>query len=204
MGDFQYEGKMGLREAIVGRRSVRRFKPDPVPKEVIEELFEYALWAPSGMNRQNWYFVVVTGEDRDKIVKVCERAYHSHVKGTVEKLFAKAPQVIKATENFFATLGGAPVVVLAYADPGPYSEETDIQSVAAAIQNLLLLAYEKGLGTCWMTGPTFDWEEFNRLLGMEGKKFIALIPLGYPDEEPRPPKRKPGRVEYRGFSEEEA
>ncbi len=192
---------MELREAIKGRRSVRKYKPDPVPKEVIEELFEYALWAPSGMNRQNWYFVVVTGKMRDEIVKICERAYREYIGKKVEKVFSHKPHVVKETKSFFATLGGAPVVILAYADPGPESEKTDIQSVSAAIQNLLLLAYEKGLGTCWMTGPISHAEEFNKLLGIKDKNFVALITLGYPDETPKVPKRKPGRVRYIGFDE---
>ena len=192
---------MELRDAIKGRRSVRRYKSDPVPKEVIEELFEYALWAPSGMNRQNWYFVVVTGKMRDEIVKICERAYREYIGKKVEKVFSHKPYVVKETKSFFATLGDAPVVILAYADPGPESEKTDIQSVSAAIQNLLLLAYEKGLGTCWMTGPISHAEEFNRLLGIKDKNFVALITLGYPDETPKVPKRKPGRVRYIGFDE---
>ena len=49
---------MDLYEAIKGRRSIRRFKPDPVPKDVLDRIFEMATWAPSGMNLQNWYFVV--------------------------------------------------------------------------------------------------------------------------------------------------
>lgn len=60
---------MDLYEAIKGRRSIRGFKPDPVPKEVLERIFEMAIWALSGMNLQNWYFVVVTG-DRKKALLV--------------------------------------------------------------------------------------------------------------------------------------
>ena len=192
---------MELREAIKGRRSVRKYKPDPVPKEVIEELFEYALWAPSGMNRQNWYFVVVTGRMRDGIVRICEKAYREYIGKKVEKVFSHKPYVVRETKSFFATLGGAPVVILAYAEPGPESEKTDIQSVSAVIQNFLLLAYEKGLGTCWMTGPISHAEEFNKLLGIEGKNLVALITLGYPDEVPKVPPRRPGKVQYVGFDE---
>ncbi|MEO0278805.1 MAG: nitroreductase family protein [candidate division WOR-3 bacterium] len=190
---------MELRDAIVGRRSIRRYKSTPVPKELIEEIFEYALWAPSGMNRQNWYFVVVTGETKDRIVEICRRAYEEYIGKKIEQVFTHKPDVVKETKSFFATLGGAPVVIVAYAEPGPESEKTDIQSVAAAIQNFLLLAYEKGLGTCWMTGPISHANEISQLLGVEGKEFVALITLGYPDENPRPPKRKPDRVIYIGF-----
>jgi len=199
MGDEKGKREMKLKEAIVGRRSVRKYRPDPVPVEVIEEIFEYALWAPSGMNRQNWYFIVLTGKLLEEVRKICAKSYREHIKKKVEGVFSKKPEVVEATENFFTTLGEAPVVVLAFADPGPESRETDIQTVSAAIQNLLLLAYEKGLGTCWMTGPTVNEEELKKLLGIEGKNLIALVTLGYPAETPRSPKRRPGRVEYIGF-----
>jgi len=190
---------MDLKEIIIKRRSIRKYKPDPVPQEILDEIFDIALWAPSGMNRQNWHFVVAGKDLRDKIVDICYKAYLSYIGKKVEDVFKHKPEVIKETRSFFATLGGAPVVIFAYAEPGPESPLTDIQTVAAAIQNLLLVAFEKGLGTCWMTGPLCMEEEFNRLLGVEGKKLIALITLGYPVESPKPPPRRKNKVVYLGF-----
>ena len=190
---------MELKDAILGRRSVRKYSPQPVPKEVIEEIMELAVWAPSGMNRQNWFFVVVTGEIRDKAVDICHRGYLSYIKKKVEKVFSHKPHVVEETNSFFATLGGAPVIVFAYAEPGPESPFTDVQSVSAAIENMLLLAYERGLGTCWMTGPLNMEEEFNKLLGVEGKKLVALIPMGFPQGVPKAPPRRGKKVVYLGF-----
>ncbi len=192
---------MELKEAILGRRSIRKYKSRPVPKEVLKDIMDVAVWAPSGMNRQNWYFVVVSGDLRDKVVEICYRGYLTYIGKKVEKVFSHKPHVVKETKSFFATLGGAPVVIFAYAEPGPESIITDVQNVSAVIQNILLLAYERGLGTCWMTGPLNMEEEFNRLLGIEGKKLVALITLGYPDEKPRIPPRRGEKVEYRGFPE---
>ena len=192
---------MELKEAILGRRSIRKYKSRPVPKEVLKDIIDVAVWAPSGMNRQNWYFVVVSGDLRDKVVEICYRGYLTYIGKKVEKVFSHKPHVVKETKSFFATLGGAPVVIFAYAEPGPESIITDVQNVSAVIQNILLLAYERGLGTCWMTGPLNMEEEFNRLLGIEGKKLVALITLGYPDEKPRIPPRRGEKVEYRGFPE---
>ncbi len=192
---------MELKEAILGRRSIRKYKSRPVPKEVLKDIMDVAVWAPSGMNRQNWYFVVVSGDLRDKVVEICYRGYLTYIGKKVEKVFSHKPHVVKETKSFFATLGGAPVVIFAYAEPGPESIITDVQNVSAVIQNILLLAYERGLGTCWMTGPLNMEEEFNRLLGVEGKKLVALITLGYPDEKPRIPPRRGEKVEYRGFPE---
>lgn len=94
---------MELREAVLGRRCIRRFKKDPVPRKVIEEIFDYALWAPSGMNRQNWYFVVLTGKEREKIIPICKKAFYNHLKQPLEKVFAKFPKVIRDTEKFSVT-----------------------------------------------------------------------------------------------------
>ena len=63
---------MELAEAIKGRRSVRKFKSDSVPKDVLESILDLAIWAPSGMNRQEWYFVVVQDEKVEEIKKIFE------------------------------------------------------------------------------------------------------------------------------------
>ena len=65
---------MELSEAIKGRRSVRRFRPDPVQRDVIERILELAQWAPSAMNRQDWRFIVVEGE---KSVNGCLLLHHA-------------------------------------------------------------------------------------------------------------------------------
>ncbi len=192
---------MELKDAIRGRRSVRKYKPTPVSKETIMELYEMASWAPSGMNRQNWFFVAVTGEYVKKVAEICHQGYKEYIGSKVSSVFSHKPQVVKETTSFFATLGGAPVVVFAYAEPGPESQFTDVQSVSAAIQNMLLAAYDMGLGTCWMTGPLNKEKEFNQLLGVEGKKLVALITLGYPDETPKPPKRKGVKIDLLGFDQ---
>ena len=191
-----------LKEAVLGRRSVRKYKSRPVPKEVLEEILDLAVWAPSGMNRQNWYFVVVTGGLRDRVVEICYRGYLSYIGERVERVFSHKPRVVRETRSFFATLGGAPVVLFAYAEPGPESIFTDVQNVSAVIQNFLLLAHERGLGTCWMTGPLNMEEEFNELLGVRDKKLVAIVTVGYPDEVPRIPPRRGKKVDYRGFQED--
>ncbi|RLD99803.1 MAG: NAD(P)H-flavin oxidoreductase [Aquificota bacterium] len=161
-----------------------------------------AVWAPSGMNRQNWFFVVVAGDLRDRVVEICYQGYLSYIGKKVEKVFSHKPHVVRETRSFFATLGGAPVVIFAYAEPGPESIFTDVQSVSAVIQNMLLLAHERGLGTCWMTGPLNMEEEFNKLLGVDGKKLVALITVGYSDEVPKVPPRRGKKVVYKGFPED--
>jgi len=189
---------MDLYDAIKGRRSVRKFRPDPVPIHVLERVLEMATWAPSGMNRQNWYFVVMTGGRKEGLVEIISRGYH-HIEPVLKEVFAEKPEVQAATSKFFRRLGGAPVLVFAYYEPTKEKPETSVQTVAAAIQNLLLAAHAEGLGTCWMTGPVHVANEINGFLGIRGKTLVAVIPMGYPDEFPPAPKRKPNRVVYEGF-----
>ena len=189
---------MDLHDAIKGRRSVRKFKESPVEKELIEDIFETALWAPSGMNRQNWKFFVLTGERMEELVSISSTSFE-YLEPELQKLFADKPKIVEATRNFFNRLGEAPVVVCAYFEPANIEDVTSFQNVAAAIQNLLLVAYARGLGSCWMTGPVYVAEKINSFLGIENMTLVAIIPMGYPDETPKVPPRRPERVVYLGF-----
>ncbi len=66
---------MDLYEAIKGRRSVRKFKSTPVPKDLIEKIFEVSLWAPSGMNRQTWKFFVLAGGCKEELVSISSTSF---------------------------------------------------------------------------------------------------------------------------------
>jgi nitroreductase len=190
------KGMMEIDEIIRGRRSVRRYRPDPVPRKLIEEVLELAQWAPSAINRQQWHFVVVEGPARERLAEICGRSVEPLVPH-IEQAFPNRPDVVGNLRSFFRTLGGAPVVIVAFCTASN-PEDSDIQSVAAAVQTLLLAAHSKGLGTCWMTGPRFKEPEVNALCGMEGSKLIAVIPMGYPDERPKPAPRQPDRITYVG------
>lgn len=190
---------MELKEAIKNRRSIRKFKDTHIQKEKIEGLLNLAMWAPSGMNRQNWYFVVVEREVKDKLIEVSKRAFKEFISKSLKEVFKDRETVIKESEKFFYNLGNAPVVICVYRSRTIEGELTDIQSVAAAIENLLLLLCEEGLGGCWMTGPVHLENEINKIVGVKSKKLQAIIPLGVPDIIPPTPKRKGGRIEWIGW-----
>jgi nitroreductase len=184
---------MELSEAIKGRRSVRRFRPDPVPREVIDRILEFAQWAPSAMNRQDWRFIVVEGQKKEALLKITATAF-DHFRPVLEKNFPDKPKVLEASKRFFETYGGAPVIVLAYGGHFPMGP-ADPYSVSLAVQNLLLAAHDSGLGAVWADAAVFFKEkEINALMGMEGRKLVCLIPIGYPDETPRATPRMEGRV----------
>ena len=188
---------MDIVEAIKGRRSVRKFKPQGVPREKLEKILELAQWAPSGMNRQEWYFVVVRGEKREELLKLFGSAFETF-RPNLEKVFSAKPKMIEAMKHFFQTYGEAPVFILAYAGKSA-SGQWDTHSTAVALQNLFLAAYAEGLGTVWSDGILVKEQEINALMGVEERKLVAVVPVGYPDEGPRVPPRREGRVQWVGF-----
>lgn len=163
---------MDVFEAIRARRSVRRYLSDPVPDEVLEELLSAAILAPSAGNAQPWRFIVV----RDLKLR--------------EDLVAAA-----YGQSFLAE---APVVIVVCADleraRRAYHQRGEtlycLQDTAAAIQNLLLAATAKGLGTCWV--GAFDEGKVAELLGLpRGLRPVALVPVGKPAETPPARPRRP-------------
>jgi nitroreductase len=191
------EGIMELADAIRGRRSVRRFKPDPIFKDLLERILELAQWAPSGMNRQDYFFVVVRGERREELQRIFASAF-DEFRPNLERIFAEKPKIIEGMKVFFETYGGAPVLILAYAGKSP-SGHWDTHSTAVAVQNLLLAAHEAGLGAVWTDAVLVREAQINALLGIEEKKLVCVVPVGYPDEIPRVPPRRGGRTQWVGF-----
>jgi nitroreductase len=182
---------MNVIEAIHRRRAVRQYCPDPVKKEDIHTVLDAANWAPSGMNRQPWEFLVVTGK---KILDMGES--YRRVSEEYTRNWDASPTRGSFTKEefirFAETYGGAPVVivVLTEKDNNPDLRKANFESASAAMENLLLAATELGLGTCWMTGPLRDEKALRGMLAIpEEKEIVAITPLGYPQaipgEQPR-------------------
>lgn len=190
---------MELKEAIYSRRSIRKYKDTPLKKEEIADVLSAGLMAPSGVDLQPWYFVVVQSEEAMKEVKAIMKDSAATMMPALKERFAKHPQVVKETENFLTTLGGAPMCILVFVNKPDHKkkESTIIQSVAAAIQNMILVAHSKGIGSCWMTAPleTGADKRFKERFAPDKGDMIALVTLGYPDEERKMTRRKPERFE---------
>lgn len=156
---------MELMEAIRNRRSIRKYKPDPVPEDKIRAVLEAAIWAPKAWER--WEFVIVRdAKVRGELAKAAKGSEH----------VGEAPVDIVVCSN----LKGAKA-----RDRELYS----IQEAAAAIQNLMLKAHEEGLGTCWVS--EFREAAVAKALGLpRGVRPLSIISLGYPDEAPSAPSRK--------------
>lgn len=155
---------MELMEAIRKRRSIRRYKPDPIPEEKIRHVLEAARLAPSWANRQCWKYVVVTDEALKRRI---------------------------TTRDWAAE---APVIIVGCADPQKSGTREDklyyLLDMGIGMEHLILAATEQGLGTCWIGGQ-FDEATVKGALGIpEEIRVVALVSLGYPDEEPETRSRK--------------
>jgi len=186
-----------LAQAIRERRSVRKFRPDPVPKETLEHVLELATWAPSGMNRQPWHFFVVRGEKAEELRSIFAEAGED-MRPRLAARFPDRPKIVESTLEFFSTYGGAQVFIVAYAGASP-GGGWDTNSSAVAVQNLLLAIHEAGLGGTWTDGIMGKESSINEALGVTDKKLLCVVPVGYPDEIPRVPPRREGRIEWIGF-----
>lgn len=191
---------MDIYTVIKSRRSHRLYKPDPVPREVLQRVIEAALWAPSGTNAQPWEITVLAGQARDEFVALASQSFEE----LEPKLRAVlAEDKVAFVKQFFKNLGGAPVViaVTVWKDPDPLINESYIQSGAALMQNLLLAAEAEGLGTCWMTGILSREKELLKYLGLEDRHLLAITPIGYSAKQPPVVPRKDRPVRWLGFGD---
>jgi len=161
---------MDLFEVIEKRRSIRKFKPETVATEDLKKILEAGRLAPSGGNRQPWYFIVV----RD-----------SETKGSLS-MAANNQKFIADADTIIVTLGDPG------ATPKPTVSSTRIgykQDPMIATEQIILAATALGYGTCWI--GAFNEEEVKKILKIpENLAVIALLPVGVSDETPPPKPRK--------------
>lgn len=172
---------MELRETIFNRRSVRRYKRTPVPREIIDELLEAAIQAPSAGFRQQWYFTVLSG--------VSKKKFNDFFQSTIENIIKdKGRTVVSTALASSHIMYEAPIIILVW-NTSDYGWMTDEHSVAAAIQNLMLQAHELGLGTLWVGDVYYGLEEIKKFYG---KDWIlsAAVCVGYPEGVSKKPSRK--------------
>jgi len=161
---------MSVLEVIKKRRSIRKFKPDPISEEVIDKLVEAIIWAPSAGNKQMRKFFFVFNDEIKKEIALAS---------LYQMFIEEAPLVIvacgdKNIERYYGKRG---------------LENYLFCDVAASVQNLLLVAAEQGLGTCWI--GAFDEKKIKEILNLEENLLpVAIVPVGCPEKIPSPPPRK--------------
>jgi len=162
---------MDIFEALKNRRSVRKYRKEPIPKEILTKILEAAIQAPSAGNLQPWRFIVVRDSER-------KRALSGAALG--QSMVAEAPTVIVVCADLRKS-------ARYYGERG--ANLFCIQDTAAAIQNMMLAAYALGVGTCWV--GSFHEKYVSEILDVpEGTRPVAIVPVGYPAERPHLTARK--------------
>ena len=183
------------------RRSIRRFKPDPLPRGLVLQVVELACWAPSAGNRQDWSFAVVSSPTMKKdMADAVRRRWQAII--AANSGFALIDEVAAYAAGF-SDFEHAPVVVVVSArrvdafqkhmlGEDAVATGGGMASAAMAAQNLMLAAHALGLGSCCMTGALAARAELGRMIGLGRKEeIVCLIALGRPDETPEAPARAP-------------
>lgn len=183
---------MDINNIINTRRSIRKYKPQRIQRKLLKKIVDAARWAPSVHNLQPWRFIVAEGLAKEHLV----RALRSRRKNETLPIRLFLKNTIKIIEE-------APVAILVY-KKNEFSSKfkisgrlhyriadiMEIQSVASAIQNMLLIAHSLGLGAIWLGVPLYREKEIGNFLRVYNDKLMAILAIGYPDETPLAPSRK--------------
>ncbi len=172
---------MDLDQALIGRRSIRSFLNKPVSQDLVRQVIEAATFAPSAKNGQQWRFTVLTTKAKRELTDVFRRE--------LEKVTSEiGKENMGSSFSSCSIMEQAPVVIMVW-NAGERGRETEIHSVAAAIQNLLLKAYSLGLGTLWIGDISYTIEALKQHLNKPWK-LTAAVALGWPANTPEPRPRK--------------
>ncbi|MDR4508980.1 MAG: nitroreductase family protein [Candidatus Brocadiaceae bacterium] len=203
---------MDVKKAISKRRSIRKFKPDPVPDDLIQQLLESARLAPSGSNTQPWRFIVIKSlETRLKLQAACYNQRHVGNAPVIIaccadiKAFGEFPERVEELIEVGALPEKSREVFVPALKKGGMSADSKWHLLIAAtgntdiaIEHMVLQAVELGLGTCWVR-----WFEDSRVKAIleipKDIEIIALLPVGYPAEDP--PQRPRFTLEQIAYNE---
>lgn len=190
---------METRDAVFRRRSIRKYLDKQIEQEVLQDIVDGAMMAPSATNTQPWYLVVVKSKEQMEKLRGIFKDISGKLRVDLEKTFPNNPEVVSETMGFLSSLGNADSCVLAFLNkPGQETNIAYVESVSAALENLCLMAYDKGIGSCWMTAALSTG--YDKVLSAEfapeAGNLVAAVTLGYPAFIPQAPKRKQGRYKF--------
>lgn len=199
-------------DILKGRRSISKYLRKSIPRVILRRVLDAARWAPSAHNAQPWRFIVIRNSTvKRKLSEAMAGEWNNDLlKNGVPS--GERERLINASVETFTSSPALIVACLTMEDMDKYPDRRrrkaeclmGVQSVAAAIQNLLLAAYAEGLGTCWFCAPLFCQQTVKEVLRLpENVEPQALITIGYPAERPKAPRRKPLKsILHRNYWEE--
>lgn len=177
------EQSLTVRDAIIQRRSIKLFNGQPVEREALLSIMDDAVWAPNHQLRQPWRFIVACGKELDDLYSVLKEF-------ALPKWKELSEEDLEKQMKKFTNPGGYVFVVV----PEDARQKERLEDYAAAsmlVQNIQLLAWDRGIGSCWKTPGYLDNPLFRKALGIQpGERIISMLQVGYFDEMPKPKERK--------------
>lgn len=174
---------LSIRESIIQRRSIKIFNGQPVDREDLMRIIDDAVWAPNHGNRQPWRLVVACGKELFNL-------HHLLRDIAVPKWQELSTENLEKQMKKF-TLAGGYVFVITPEDARQKERLEDYAAASIFIQNIQLLAWDKGIGACWKTPAFLDVPKFREALGVKsGERIISMLQVGYFDELPKAQERK--------------
>lgn len=183
-------------ETIRQRSSVRSFTDRPVDDELLETILDAANRAPSAHNRQSWRFFVLRGERREALARLVhdEAARFPRTSAVLLRMASRtilsAPVVVAVGNTGDLIARGTELFRIDEADAHDFFRTMEIQSSAAAVENLLLAAASTGLGAVWLGVLFLIKDEVRAFLGEPEGEFMAVVPIGWPDRPGRSPRKR--------------
>jgi len=164
---------MDMLELIRTRRSIRRYKKEAVPEDLVEKILEAGRWAPSASNSQPWEFILL----RDRKIK----------------------EAVAQAATYGTFLADAPLGIAVVIDPKASTHP--VEDGAIATQNMLLASHALGLGTCWIGAYSSVYEEKVReiLRIPKGKRVLSIISIGYSAESPKSTRKELEEITFTDF-----
>lgn len=167
---------MDLQEALKSRRSVRRFRPEPIPETTIREILSYAPWVPNHHVSEPWRFIAVTGTSLEELADLRRDAVFAKRQGEPQALARAEKARVEFLEAAWV------IVVIQTLDARPVRQQEDYASMAMATYNLMLVAWNYNIGSYWNTGPLLtDPAVWQWLCLADNERPVAFVRLGYPE-----------------------
>ncbi len=168
---------MELSDAILARRTIKDFRPDPVPTDVLDRALTAGLWAQNHKLTEPWRFTILGPEAHRRLAAAFADSQGPEARAEAEKKITGKPLVVAVSQRLAADEN---------------TRREDYAAIACALQNIQLAAWAEGLGMQWSSGKVIRLESIYRLLGIDrqGEEIVGLLFFGYPARVPAAPRRK--------------
>ncbi len=190
---------MDIFKIIKSRKTVRKYTDKPIRAKVLNKIVEAGIWGPSVHGMQPWEFIIIKNS---KTIDLLSK----EIRQKADRIFVGYNFILRSAAT---TISNANVLIAIYNRANVQkvmgkmgrryqttARATEMQSIAAAIQNMILAAEVQGIGSCWMTLPLLCEKQINKIVNTE-KELVALLTLGYPSQKTKRSKRKDEKISVR-------